>query len=148
MGSGVFPMQRCISLNVAVCLQHRNWSKSHVPPILPTKPQCLCCLCAVQGPGRHFASCSGSSSGLADSADDDDDLAARGTLAEVTVILRWERLVGRLAAAAAQRKALLLLQWLHLHLAFTEGCSGRGNWLSAKVGACTTGCTWCASGAC
>lgn len=50
-------------------------------------------------------------------------------------MLRWERLVGRLAAAAAQRKALLLLQWLHLHLAFTEGCSSRGTWLSPKVGA-------------
>lgn len=63
-----------------------------------------------------------------------EDLAARGTLAEVTVVLRWERLVGRLAAAAAQRKALLLLQWLQLHLAFTDGCSSRGAWLSQKVG--------------
>jgi hypothetical protein len=66
----------------------------------------------------------------------DDDLAARGTLAEVTVVLPWERLVGRLAAAAAQRKALMLLQWLQLHLAFTEGCSSRGTWLSQKVGLC------------
>jgi hypothetical protein len=52
----------------------------------------------------------------------------------VTVVLRWERLVGRLAAAAAQRKTLLLLQWLQLHLAFTEGCSSRATWLSQKVG--------------
>lgn len=68
-------------------------------------------------------------------ADDTDGLSSRGTLAEATVVLRWERLVGRLAATSAQRKALLLLQWLQLHLAFTEGCSssGRGTWLSHKV---------------
>lgn len=62
-----------------------------------------------------------------------DDLVSRATLSEATVVLRWERLVGRLAAAAAQRKVLLLLTWLQLHLAFTEGSSSRGNWLSHKV---------------
>lgn len=62
------------------------------------------------------------------------------------MVLRWERLVGRLAAAAAQRKTLLLLQWLQLHLAFTEGCSSRATWLSQKVGgdggACGDACVY------
>lgn len=97
----------------------------------------LCCpvlYCAVQGPVRQLAGGLGSSGQHLERSDSpDDDLAARGTLAEVTVVLRWERLVGRLAAAAAQRKALMLLQWLQLHLAFTEGCSSRGMWLSQKV---------------
>jgi hypothetical protein len=65
------------------------------------------------------------------------------------VVLRWERLVGRLAAAAAQRKALLLLQWLHLHLAFTEGCNSRGTWLSPKVGGrWKRGCSFRCSNGC
>jgi len=68
-----------------------------------------------------------------DAAEGVDDLVSRATLSEATVVLRWERLVGRLAAAAAQRKVVLLLTWLQLHLAFTEGSSSRGNWLSHKV---------------
>ncbi len=92
----------------------------------------------MQGPVRLQLAGGGGSNllggqGLAGDCSDD-DLASRGTLAEVTVVLRWERLVGRLAAVAAQHKTLLLLQWLQLHLAFTEGCSSRATWLSQKVG--------------
>lgn len=93
----------------------------------------------MQGPARQLAagtSCLApyGDASLAGDPQEGDDLVSRGTLAEVTVVLRWERLVGRLAAAAAQRKTLLLLQWLQLHLAFTEGCGSRATWLSHKVG--------------
>jgi hypothetical protein len=54
-------------------------------------------------------------------------------MAEATVVLRWERLAGRLAAELAGRKLQLLLYWLQLQLNFTEGCSSRSNWLSGKV---------------
>lgn len=54
-------------------------------------------------------------------------------MAEATVVLRWERLAGRLAAELAGRKLQLLLYWLQLQLSFTEGCSSRSNWLSGKV---------------
>jgi hypothetical protein len=55
-------------------------------------------------------------------------------MAEDTVVLRWERLAGRLAAELAGRKLQLLLYWLQLQLSFTEGCSSRSNWLSGRVG--------------
>lgn len=95
----------------------------------------LCMVRRLQGLVRPTMASGGSGRAAPEAADSPyEDLAARGTLAEVTVVLRWERLVGRLAAAAAQRKAVLLLQWLQLHLAFTDGCSSRGAWLSQKVG--------------
>jgi hypothetical protein len=62
------------------------------------------------------------------------DMSAQGTLAAASTILRWERLVGRLAARIAQRKAALLLQWLQLHAAFADGCRSRRTWLSERVG--------------
>jgi hypothetical protein len=49
------------------------------------------------------------------------------------MLLRWERIVGKLCARMAQRKLQLLLHWLQMQLAFTEGCSARLNWLSDKV---------------
>eukprot|EP00775_Hariotina_reticulata_P002347 gene2347-2653_t len=76
------------------------------------------------------------------SSDEDDgktsnshDLSSSGTFAEATIVLRWERLVGRLAACKATQKADLLLCWLQMQLAFTEGCSARRNWLSSKASA-------------
>lgn len=74
------------------------------------------------------------------SSDDDEDsrsaatdLIDSGTLAESTNILRWERLAGRLAAKLASRKMQLLLFWLQMQLAYTEGCDARRNWVSEKV---------------
>jgi hypothetical protein len=90
----------------------------------------LCPVCGRQASGiRRAFGFDDASSATADSY----DLATQGTLAEATNVLRWERLVGRLAARIAHRKTALLLQWLQLHLAFTEGCSSRGLWLSGKV---------------
>lgn len=78
------------------------------------------------------------------SSDDEDgttrnshDLSSSGTFAEATNILRWERLVGRLAASEASQKADLLLNWLQMQLAFTEGCGARRNWFSSKVSTAT-----------
>lgn len=60
-------------------------------------------------------------------------MSSSGTFAEATNVLRWERLMGRVAARLASRKVQLLLYWLQMQLAFTEGCTERRNWLSEKV---------------
>jgi len=63
----------------------------------------------------------------------DDGWVEEGGVIEGTIMLRWERLVGRLCARLAQKRLQLLLFWVHLQLAFTEGCSTRMVWLSDKV---------------
>ena len=50
-----------------------------------------------------------------------------------TIVLRWERLMGRLCARLAWKKMELLLYWLQLQLSYTEGCTARLQWLSDKV---------------
>lgn len=86
------------------------------------------------GPSQHLGE-------TADDAEADDnndnDLANSGTMAEATTVLRWERLVGRLASRLADRKLQLTLFWLQMQLSFTEGCSARRNWLCEKV------CAYC-----
>jgi hypothetical protein len=98
----------------------------------------------MQAPVQHPLLGAGHSPGDAyaadDSADDSDGSSgsssgsSSSTMAEDTVVLRWERLAGRLAAELAGRKLQLLLYWLQLQLSFTEGCSSRSSWLSGKVG--------------
>jgi hypothetical protein len=100
---------------------------------------CLVVCACMQAPVQHPLLGAGHTPGNAadDSADDSDGSSSGGsssTMAEDTVVLRWERLAGRLAAELAGRKLQLLLYWLQLQLSFTEGCSSRSNWLSGKVG--------------
>ncbi|WIA12655.1 hypothetical protein OEZ85_006305 [Tetradesmus obliquus] len=91
-----------------------------------------------KGPSNHLLG-TGRSPGAdddeaSDSGDDSDGgSSSSSTMAEATVVLRWERLAGRLAAELAGRKLQLLLYWLQLQLSFTEGCSSRSNWLSGKA---------------
>ncbi len=77
----------------------------------------------------RFAVNDGDDNNTTSSADD----SHAGSLMEATVVLRWERLFGKLCARLAQRKLQLLLHWLQTQMAFTEGCTDRAHWLSDQL---------------